>query len=133
SVRPASGSRSPSSRPPTKRTPIRTRSRRAAKRTRKITGPTGGVSGTEGARPSAPSTNEATGIEHSAASRGGQHRPGGSAAPVERHVGHVARSHVLALRTDQPVVGLLLEDVRRPARDARDGEDRREQVGGDAE
>src|SRR5260221_2870391 len=36
-------------------------------------------------------------------------------------------------RSDQPVVRVLLEHVRGPARDAADREDRREQIDGDAQ
>src|SRR5436309_15698544 len=35
---------------------------------------------------------------------------------------------VLGARTNQAVVGVLLEHVRRPSRNAADGEDRREQI-----
>ena len=52
----------------------------------------------------------------------------------ERHVAlRVLRPDVLGARADQAVVRVLLEDVRRPARDAADREDRREQVDRDAE
>ena len=55
-------------------------------------------------------------------------------APVERNPAlGVGRAGVVGPRADQPVVGELLEDVRRPARDAADREDRREQRDRDAE
>ena len=53
---------------------------------------------------------------------------------LERHVAlRVRRPDVLGARADQAVVRVLLEDVRRPAGDAADGEDRREQIDRDAE
>src|SRR5262245_53377015 len=55
-----------------------------------------------------------------------------SAPSVDRHVRHVAGARVVALRSDELVVLELLEHVRRPPRDPRDREHRREEVGGDA-
>src|ERR1700675_2286251 len=50
------------------------------------------------------------------------------------HVGGgVLGSDVVGTRADEPVVVQLLDDVRRPARDARHGEDGREQVHVDAQ
>src|SRR5262249_12161576 len=45
----------------------------------------------------------------------------------------ILRADVLGPRPDQPIVRVLLEHVRRPARDAADGEDRREQIDVDPE
>ncbi len=43
------------------------------------------------------------------------------------------RATVLAERAEEAVVGVLLEDVRRPPAHARDGEDGREEIGRNAE
>src|SRR6185503_1226555 len=45
----------------------------------------------------------------------------------------VRRARVVRTRADQAIVRVLLEDVRRPARDAADGEDRRVEIDRDAE
>src|SRR5436190_14915628 len=45
----------------------------------------------------------------------------------------VLRTDVVGARADQPVVGVLLEAVRGPARDAADGKNRREQIDRDAQ
>ena len=50
-----------------------------------------------------------------------------------RHTAAGIRADVVGARTDQPVVRVLLEHVRRPARDAADRENRREQIDRDAE
>src|SRR5829696_9523286 len=59
----------------------------------------------------------------------------GSMLPlVDRQVTlRVLGPDVVGARTNQPVVGVLLEHMRGPARDAADREDRREQVDVDAE
>ena len=50
-------------------------------------------------------------------------------ARFERHVAlRILGADVVGARPNQPVVRVLLEDVRRPARDAADGENRREQI-----
>ena len=47
----------------------------------------------------------------------------------DRHVAlRILGADVVGARADQPVVRVLLQHVRRPARDAADGEDRREQI-----
>ena len=57
-----------------------------------------------------------------------------ASASIERNVGlRVGRADVFGARTDQPVVRVLLEHVRRPAGDAADGEHRREQIRRNAE
>src|SRR2546422_11216769 len=50
----------------------------------------------------------------------------------DRDKGSRLRSYVVGRRTDEPVVGALLDDVRRPARDARHDEERSEHRRGDA-
>src|SRR3989442_2482520 len=50
---------------------------------------------------------------------------------VERHPRASARADVVAARPDQSVVVELLDDVRRPARDAAGGDHRREEIDGD--
>src|SRR5215211_3847891 len=58
-------------------------------------------------------------------------RPGskGLLARLERTVPlRVLRPDVFRARPDQTIVGVLLEHMRRPAGDAADGEERREQV-----
>ena len=45
----------------------------------------------------------------------------------------VAGAQILGAGTNEPVVGQLLTDVGRPARDAAAGEYRREDVGGNAQ
>src|SRR6266545_4083603 len=50
----------------------------------------------------------------------------------ERDVLLVRQARVVGARPDQPVIAVLLQDVRRPAGDAAHGEDRRELVRGDA-
>src|SRR5204862_7649221 len=45
----------------------------------------------------------------------------------------VLGADVFGARADEPIVGVLLEHVRRPAGYAADGEDRREQLDGDAQ
>ena len=58
----------------------------------------------------------------------------GYASLFERHVAlRILRADVVGARADQAVVRVLLEHVRRPARDAADREDRREQIDRDAE
>src|SRR4030095_12997790 len=52
---------------------------------------------------------------------------------VDRDPGAAAGADVVAAGPDQPVVVVLLDDVRRPARDAPGGDDRREEVDRDAE
>src|SRR5881409_2040185 len=51
-----------------------------------------------------------------------------SLAAVDRNVRGVGRAGVFRARPDQPVVGVLLHDVRGPPGDAADREDRRELV-----
>ena len=43
------------------------------------------------------------------------------------------RSDIFALRSDQPVVRKLFEELSGPSGSAGDGEDRREKIGGDSE
>src|SRR5712692_7559361 len=50
---------------------------------------------------------------------------------VERHPRASARADVVPARPDQSVVVVLLDDVRRPARDAAGGDHRREEIDGD--
>src|SRR5215471_13538459 len=45
----------------------------------------------------------------------------------------VLEADIFSARANQPVVGVLLEHMRGPARNAADGEDRREQIDGNAE
>src|SRR6202042_1170393 len=52
---------------------------------------------------------------------------------AQRHPGEAALADVLAVRPDQPVVRVLLDDVRRPARHPADREDGGEQVRRDAQ
>src|SRR6266699_6847479 len=54
-------------------------------------------------------------------------------ALLNRHHVQSDRTGVLALRADQPIVGQLLQHVSSPASRPRDGKDRREQVGRNAE
>ena len=57
-----------------------------------------------------------------------------ASSPVERDVGlRVRRADVLGARADQPVVRVLLQDVRRPAGHAAHGKHRREQLRRNAE
>src|SRR5262249_45545316 len=52
----------------------------------------------------------------------------------ERHITlRIHRTDVFRPRTNETVVRVLLEYVRRPARDAADREDRRKEIDGDAE
>src|SRR6059036_3024509 len=52
---------------------------------------------------------------------------------LERHPRAAPRPDVVAARPDESVVVVLLDDVRRPARDAAGGDHRREEVDGDSE
>src|SRR5712691_1696170 len=47
--------------------------------------------------------------------------------------GLALRAFVVGARADQPVVGVLLEEIGGPARDARGGDDRREEIHGNAD
>src|SRR5207247_1896499 len=60
-------------------------------------------------------------------------RTPGLSSFVERHPRASAWADVVAARPDQSVVVVLLDDVRRPARDAAGGDHRREEVDGDSE
>src|SRR5258705_8514633 len=52
---------------------------------------------------------------------------------VDRHERAARRADVVAARADQSVVVVLLDDVRRPARDATGRDHRREEIDGNAE
>src|SRR5919201_7023065 len=59
-------------------------------------------------------------------------QPAGSPTPKRRERSALG-ADVVAARANEPVVGVLLDDVGRPARDARGGDHRREEVDRDAE